>query len=264
MSTVYLLSLERARVRIVALALGFALFELVVGLSYASVDENAIRALVESLPPALQALAGGADVASPTGYAASGYLHPVALTVQAATAISMAALPARDAEGGAAELMLARPLQPARWLAAYALAALTGLAIVCAGGFLGGLAAATAVDDLSPVDAGPLALTLLGSFLMFASVGAVALLVASLSRSGGRAIGVAAGFLVIAYAVDYLAQVWSLARPLGGLSVLDYFDPSRALRTGGLPGGDVVVLAVLTLGLAVAAHVAVGRRDLTP
>lgn len=264
MRTILLLSLERARVRILALALGFALFELVVGVSYASVDENAIRALVESLPPALQALAGGAEVASPTGYAASGYLHPVALTVQAATAISMAALPARDAEGGAAELMLARPLAPARWLAAYALATLAGLAVVCAGGFVGGLLAATLVDDLGPVDTGPLALALLGSYLLFASVGAVALLVASLSRSAGRAIGIAAGSLVIAYAVDYLAQVWSLARPLGGLSVLDYFDPSRALRTGALPLGDVLVLLTLTIALGVAALVAVGRRDLTP
>ena len=53
MSTTLLLSLRRARARIVAMAIGFALFELVVGLSYASVDQNAIRSLVESLPPAL-------------------------------------------------------------------------------------------------------------------------------------------------------------------------------------------------------------------
>jgi hypothetical protein len=87
--TIYGLALERARVRILLLAVGFGLFELVVGLSYASVDQNAIRELVEALPPALRALAGS-DIASPTGYAGSGYLHPVALAVQAAAAISMA------------------------------------------------------------------------------------------------------------------------------------------------------------------------------
>lgn len=264
MRTILVLSLERARVRIVALALGFAVFELVVGLSYSSVDQNAIRALIDSLPPAIQALAGGVEVATPTGYTASGYLHPVALTIQAAAVISLAAAPARDAEDGVAELLLARPLAPARWLGAQALAAVAGLAVVCAGGYLGGLLAVTVVDDLAPVGAGALALALLGSLLLFASVGAVGLLVASASRSGARAIGIAGGFVVISYALDYLAQVWSLARPLGGLSVLDYYDPSRILGGGSLVGGDALVLVALTAALVAAAHVAVGRRDLTP
>ena len=112
--TVYGLALERARVRILLLALGFGLFEFVVGLSYASVDQNAIRQVVDALPPALRALAGSADIATPTGYAGSGYLHPVALAVQAAVAISMAAAPAREAEDGTAELVLSRPLPPHR------------------------------------------------------------------------------------------------------------------------------------------------------
>ena len=100
MRTIYALALGRVRVRLLLLALGFGLFELVVGLSYASVDQNAVRSLVDALPPALRALAGSADIATPTGYAGSGYLHPVALAVQAAAAISMAATPAREAEDG--------------------------------------------------------------------------------------------------------------------------------------------------------------------
>ena len=155
MRVVYGLALERARVRILLLALGFGLFEFVVGLSYASVDQNAIRQVVDALPPALRALAGSADIATPTGYAGSGYLHPVALAVQAAVAISMAAAPAREAEDGTAELVLSRPLPPHRWLAAHALAMATGLVVVVAGGYLGGLAAALTVDDLAPVQPRP-------------------------------------------------------------------------------------------------------------
>lgn len=264
MRTIYALALERSRARIVLLAVGFALFELVVGLSYASVDQNAIRQLVDALPPALRALAGSADIATPTGYAGSGYLHPVALAIQGAIAISMAAAPAREAEDGTAELVLSRPIPPARWLAAHALAMATGLAVVVAGGYAGGLAAAIAVDDLAPVHAGPLAAALIAGFLLFLSVGGVALLVASLVRTGGRAIGWAAGFLLVSYALDYLAQVWSIAEPLGPLSIFHYLDPPAILGRGTIGAEDVLALGGLALVTSVAALVLIERRDLTP
>ena len=264
MRAVFSLAWERARIRIVVLALGFALFELVVGLSYASVDQNAIRQLVDALPPALRALAGSADIATPTGYAGSGYLHPVALALPAAAAISMAAAPAREAEDGTAELVLSRPLPPPRWLGAHALAMATGLAVVVAGGYLGGLVASEIVGDLAPVDPGPLALALLGSYACFLAVGGVALLVASLVRSGGRVVAWASGFVIVSYAVDYLAQVWSVAEPLGPLSVFRYLDPPAVLRTGSLGVEDVAALGGLALVTTLAALVLVDRRDLTP
>lgn len=264
MRTVYLLALERARGRILLLALGFGLFEMVVGLSYASVDQNAIRALVDALPPALRALAGSADIASPTGYAGSGYLHPVALAIQGAVAISMSAAPARETEDGTAELVLSRPLPPARWLGAHFLAMATALAVVVAGGFAGGLVAALTVDDLSPVDAGPLAVAGLAAHLTFLAVGAVTLLVTSFVRTGGRAIGWAAGFLLVSYAVDYLAQVWTIAEPLGPLSIFFYLDPPAILGGAGLGARDALAPAGLAALTAALALVRVERRDLTP
>jgi ABC-type transport system involved in multi-copper enzyme maturation permease subunit len=246
------------------LAAGFALFEYVVGLSYASVDENAIRELLEALPPALRALAGSADLGTATGYLGSAYLHPVALAVQAAAAISMGAAPAREIEGGTAELVLSRPLPPARWLAAHALAMASGLAVVVCGGYAGGIAAALTVDDLSPVDPGPLALALLGGLLCFLAVGGVTLLVASLVRSGGRAVGWATGFLLVSFALDYLAQIWSVVEPLGPLSIFHYLDPPAVLLAGELGAEDVAVFCGLTLVTAAAALVLMGRRDLTP
>lgn len=246
------------------LALGFGLFELVVGLSYASVDQNAIRQLVDALPPALKVLAGSADIASPTGYAGSGYLHPVALAIQGAVAISMSAAPAREAETGTAELVLARPLSPTRWLGAHALAMATALFVVVAGGYLGGLAAALGVRDLEPVSAGSLAPAVTVGALCFLAVGGVALLVASLVRNGGRAVGCGAGFLLVSYALDYLAQVWSLAEPFGPLSIFFYFDPQAILRSGGAASGDVAALSGLALASTVGALLLVRRRDLTP
>jgi hypothetical protein len=261
---VYGLALERARVRILLLALGFGLVEFVVGLSYASVDQNAIRQVLDALPPALRALAGSADVASPTGYSGSAYLHPDALASHAANDNYMCAAPAREAEDGTAELVLSRPLPPHRWLAAHALAMATGLLAVVAGGYVGGLAAALAVDDLAPVDPGPLALALLAGFVCFLAVGGVTLLVASLVRTGGRAVGWATGFLLVSYAVDYLSQVWSVAEPLGPLSIFHHLDPPAILGSGSLAGGDLVALLGLAAATVAVALVLVDRRDLTP
>jgi len=256
------LSLLRARLRITVLAIGFGLFEFVVGLSYASVDANAIRSLVESLPPALRALSGSADVASAAGYLGAAYIHPVALTIQGALVISMATTPARDAETGAAELLLARPLPPWRWLAAQALAAALALAVVAAGGYAGGLAAALTVDDLSPVRASHLLAASATGALVFVAVGAVALLAAVLARGGARAVGWAAGFAVISYALNYLAEIWTVAEPLGPLSVFHHYDPGVITGTGEVGAGALLTLGGVALAAAAAAHVLVQRREL--
>jgi hypothetical protein len=258
---VFGLSLLRARVRILALAVGFCLFELVVGLSYASIDQNAVRTLVESLPPALRALSGAADVASATGYLGAAYIHPVALTVQGALVISMATAPARDTETGAAELILSRPIQPWRWLAAQGAAVAVALLVVATGGYLGGLVASLTVADLGEVRAEKLLLASAMGALMFLAVAGVALLAAVLARGGARAVGWAAGFTVISYALDYLAEIWSVAEPLGPLSVFHYYDPGLLAGSGTAATGDVLALGGLAVLAALAAHVLVQRRE---
>ncbi len=262
--TIYTLALERNRGRLVLLAIGFGLFEFVVGVAYASVDQNAIRSLVDALPPALRALAGSADIATATGYVGSGLLHPVALAIQAAVVISMGAAPARETEMGTAELVLARPLPPARWLAAHTLAMATALALVVLGGYIGALAAALAVADLAPVHVAPLAGALLAGYVCFLAVGGVTLLAASLVRTGARAVAWATGFLLVSYALDYLARLWTIAEPLGHLSIFSYLDPPAVLRRGSLDAGDLAALAALALVTAIAAHLVIERRDLTP
>ena len=264
MRTIYGLALERNRGRLVLLAIGFGLFEFVVGVAFASVDQNAIRSLVDALPPALRALAGSADIATATGYVGSGLLHPVALAVQAAIVISMGSAPARETEEGTAELVLSRPLPPARWMAAHTLAMATALAVVVLGGYAGALTAALAVTDLSPVHPAPLAGALVTGFVCFLAVGGVTLLAASLVRTGARAVAWATGFLLVSYALDYLARLWTVAKPLGGLSIFNYLDPPAVLRRGALDAGDIAALGALAVVTTVAAHLIIGRRDLTP
>jgi ABC-type transport system involved in multi-copper enzyme maturation permease subunit len=264
MGTVLALALLRSWRRVLAMAVGFGIFELIVGLSYASVDENKIRSLVEELPPAIRALASSADIASPSGYLGSGFYHPVALTLQAALVISMAAMAARDMEDGPAELMLSRPLPRWRWLLAHAAALVAGLIVVALGGWLGGAIAASTVDALAPVELGSLTLVSLGGFLCFLVVGAVALVTTVLSHTAGRAIGWAAAFALVSYALNYLAQVWTVVEPLGPLSVFHYYDPAKILGQADLPGADVLVMALGAALVGLAAHLTMQRRELAP
>lgn len=264
MTTVWWMSLQRARWRVVALTIGFGLFVFVVGLSYGSIDQNAVRAFVATLPPALRVLSGASDIASPDGYLGSAFVHPVSLSIQGALVISLATTLARDRESGAAELLLSRPLAPWRWLAGHTLAIATALVVVDAGGLTGALAARAAVDDLGTVDAGNLAWAVVQGGMVFAAVAGFALLMSVVTRRAAVAVGVAAGFVVGAYALNYLAQVWSVLRPVGVLSVFHRFDPGQLARTGMVPWTPVVATLGFAVVSTIAAAVVLSRSDLSP
>ena len=175
---------------------------------------------------------------------------------------SILMLTARDTESGAAELILSRPLAPWRWLLAQTFAVIIGLVVVAGGGYIGGLISTLVVNDLGSVGAGALLETSAGGVLVFAAVAGVALLASVVCRGGARALGYSAGFVVISYALNYLAQIWTLIQPLGRLSVFHYFDAGVVLGRGGLALSDVLVLAGIAVAAALVAHVVVERREL--
>ena len=261
MSTIWWLSLGRARARIAVLALAFGLFEFLVALSYAAVDQNVVRELYESLPPAIRAFAGAADIASPAGYLGSAYIHPIPLVIQGALAISMATAAARDLEEGAAELILSRPIRRWQWLLAQAAAMSAALVVVAAGGLAGGMVGIATVADLGAVSLGGLAIVSAGGCLLTLALGAVALAASAVARGGGRAVGWAAGFAIVSYALNYLAEVWRLIEPFGRLSVYWYYDPGVILSQSQMALSSVAVLAAVALIAGAVALVAIERRE---
>ncbi|MBM3664807.1 MAG: hypothetical protein FJW92_03305 [Actinobacteria bacterium] len=264
MRVVLSLALVRSLRRTLLLGLALGAFLFLVGLSYSSVDENQIRTLVESLPPALRAFVKGSDIASPSGYLGTTFIHPITLALMAAAGIAGGAASARDVETGVAELMLSRPLRRTAWLGAELIAMLIQVTIVAAMGFIGALIAISTVDALAPVSAGSLFITAVPLWLLFAGIGAVTVLAASFSRTGAKAIGWGTAFALAAYALDYLAQVWGLAEPLGPLSVMHWYRPAAILGQGTVPGSTWAVLigvAVVATGLALAVT---SRREVAP
>lgn len=264
MSVVLSLALRRSLRRTLLLGVALAAFLFLVGLSYATVDENQIRSLVESLPPALRAFVKGSDVASPAGYLGSGLIHPITLALMAATAIAGGAASARDVETGVAELMLSRPLRRTTWLGAEIIAMVVQVTIVTALGFVGAAIAVVSVDSLGPVSLSALVVTLLPLWLMFVGIGAVTVLASSFSRTGAKAIGWGTAFALVAYAIDYLSQIWTLAEPLGPLSVMHWYRPANILGDGSAPASTWLVLAGVAVVATVLALLVTSRREVAP
>ena len=264
MNVVLSLALRRSLRRTLLLGVALGAFLFLVGLSYATVDENQIRSLVESLPPAIRAFVKGSDVASPAGYLGSGLIHPITLALMAATAIAAGATSARDVENGVAELMLSRPLRRTAWLGAEIIAMVVQVTIVALLGLLGATIAVATVDSLAPVSLTSLAITIVPLWLMFVGIGAVTVLAASFSRTGAKAIGWGTAFALVAYAIDYLSQIWTIAEPLGPLSVMHWYRPANILGDGSAPASTWLVLAGVAIVATVLALFVTSRREVAP
>lgn len=264
MGVVLSLSLRRSLRRVLLLGLALGAFQFLVGLSFSSVDQNQIRSLVESLPPALQGLLRGADIATATGYLGATFIHPVTLAIMAATAIAGGGAAARDVESGVAELMLSRPLRRTAWLGAELLSMVIEVVVVGAMGCIGALIAVATVDSLSPVSVRALIVTALPLILLFIGVGAVTALAGAFSRTATRAIGWGTAFALIAYAIDYLAQMWSLAEPIGPLSVMHWYRPANILASGSASASTWLVLAGVAVTAGIAALLVTSRREVAP
>jgi len=264
MNVVLSLALRRSLRRTVLLGVALGAFLFLVGLSYATVDENQIRSLVESLPPAIRAFVKGSDVASPAGYLGSGFVHPITLALMAATAIAAGATSARDVETGVAELMLSRPLRRTSWLGAEIVAMVVQVTIVAVLGLLGATIAVASVDSLAPVSLTSLVITIIPLWLMFVGIGAVTVLASSFSRTGAKAIGWGTAFALVAYAIDYLSQIWTLAEPLGPLSVMHWYRPADILGDGSAPASTWLVLGGVAIVASALALLVTSRREVAP
>jgi hypothetical protein len=107
-------------------------------------------------------------------------------------------------------------------------------------------------------------LTTLPLILLFIGIGMVTAFAGSFARTGSKAIGWGTAFALVAYALDYLAQVWGVAEPLGPLSVMHWYRPASILGSASVPASTWLVLgavAAVAGGLALAVT---SRREVAP
>jgi ABC-2 type transport system permease protein len=260
--------LGRGLAGLVALIVGVALFELMQAPVVASFGGAVgITALIESLPPAFQAVARTrpefTTMAGLAGSLSAGFTHPlyIVLTLAAIVGLVSRSL-AGEMERGTILLTLSRPVSRAKLYASRVL----GLVIVCLLlvvasiiGLVAGLALARPDGELDYRNLLPLAIA---SFLLFWAIGGLALLASAAASTSGRVVGWAIGFVVVSYFVDYFAAIWTFLEPFAFLSIFNYFDPALALSTGEVPWRSVAVLGLVGLVGIVGGLVIFDRRDL--
>jgi ABC-2 type transport system permease protein len=249
---------DAARLTLVAGVLMLAMTALI-GLMWTAIGDQ-IAGLVSEMPPALNALIGGADMSTPVGWMDAEVGAMFAPGVVAGVAIVLVARAlAGEVEGHTLDLLLSAPVERSHvvvtkllgvWLAVVALdlLILVGYVVGAAlGGFdlpAEGLAAVTVQT------------TLLGWF-----AASVAALVAVWTGERRRSIALAAGVVGASYvAASFLPQYDALAW-LGRLSPWYAFNGASPLSEGFTPTHTVALLG-LSVAVGVLAVWLFQRRDL--
>jgi hypothetical protein len=145
--------------------------------------------------------------------------------------------------------------------ATLAIAAFLFVAVTVAALALGTFAGAAVTGRGAELGAGNLPIVWLNAFLLYGAIAAVSLAASVSFDRLAPAIGISLAFVLVAYFLDVIGQLWPDARPLQPLSLFHYLDPRSSLA--GLPvWEDFAVLAGVIVAAVAYALVLFPRRDL--
>jgi ABC-2 type transport system permease protein len=225
-----------------------------------TIDNPAMRDLLDNYPDALLEAINYTDIATAAGYLnATVYGLVVAMltvvySVQAGTRII-----AGDEEAGTLDLVLSHPLSRA-WLALQRFAAfLTGVAAVAIALLLI-LLLVSGPADLEGISLGSYLAMHLHLFLFATFFGAVAFAVGASTGRRGLAIGVGAGLAVFGFAANGILPQIEGMEWIKGFSPFDWLNGGSPLRNG-VQAGDVLIMSGLVVVLVVIGVWLFTRRD---
>ena len=258
-------TLAAARWRLAIVALGLALWGFLLPVVYAAFGAEFRGAVENGLFPGLFDVFtafGGANVFSLSGSVSIGLIHPIPIAMVAIFAIGQpVSAIAGERQRGTLEVLLARPISRRRLYATILGTTLLFVVATVTANVAGVVAGAVASGVAGELWLDRLALAWLNAVLLFAALAALALAASASFDRLGPALGLALGFTIVSYAVEFLAVVWPDIGWLRPWSIFSYFQPSEILA-GEIGPGDLAVLAAVG-----AAAVAYGlwvfpRRDL--
>ena len=247
---------------LLVMAAGVLLFEfLITRLAPAPDEVSWLSGLAALAPPQLVALAGG-DVAftSPGGVIALGYTHPFFLLLLGVWAVRVpSSALAGEIGRGTMDLLAGRPVTRSQLVISTFVGFALGLTLIVFAAWT-----ATAIGlSLRPlgVTGGRFVGVGAMAWLLFASFGAVSVLISATAREAGHAIAWISGVIATSFVLEYLARVWKPVAGLGPLSPFAYYRPQQIV-TSGVAASDVTRLAALMVVAIVAATLVFRRRDL--
>jgi ABC-2 type transport system permease protein len=253
---------RRNRLPLVPMAMGLALFQLLITRMAPAPDEISwMTRMMAMVPPQLLAIAGSDTGAlTPGGFLGIGYGHPFILLILSAWAVrvSSGAL-AGEIGRGTMDLLAARPVPRWQHVGAAQLAVVVGVALLAAAAWAG----TTVGLQLRPLGVSPWQMLRIAAmaWLLFVTFGAIGLAIAAGQRDGGSAMGWLSGVIATSFVLEYLARIWKPMSAFRPYSLFTYYDPQRVVRLG-VDGADVVKLAGVAVVALAVAIVVFRRRDL--
>jgi len=171
------------------------------------------------------------------------WVHPTVLTLLWANETMFCTrFPAGEIDRGTIDVLLALPLSRRRIYLCETIVFLGGGALMIGAGAIGYAIGSQAL----PVENRPafslIGLILFNLYCLYLAVGGVAFLISSLSERRGRAVFTVFTIVMASFLINFLAQFWAPAEPFAFLSVVEYYQPAKILRSGMLPLGDIAVL----------------------
>lgn len=202
------------------------------------------------------------NVLSPEGWLGFGYVHPFTLMLLVAWAVASAATAvAREVEDGTIEFLASRPVDRRVVLGARVTAWAAGSAVMLVAGYLGTVVGISFFEALSGF---PLAQALrfpLSLIPMLVLVGGVAFLASAGSSARSRVYGIAVGFTVGSYFLNFASTLWDPLEPVALLSFFHYVSPAEWARDG-IQWGPAAIMMLVGVALFGLALVVIDRRDL--
>lgn len=192
---------------------------------------------------------------------AFGFKHPLVLTVALSVVITVASVPAGERETGLLDLILARPVPRARYLAAHILLLLF-IALVFPLALLAGAATGVALtgrgDEAGWTQYIASAAALAPLLLL---VGAYALWFAAGAQRRGSAVAPAAALTLAFYMYEALSSMWQRLEPYEWASVFYFYSPVGQVTGEAGARGPLILLALAVTVFALA-FVRFGRQQL--
>lgn len=193
--------------------------------------------------------------------------HPMIIALLAAHAIIVCTrVLAGEVERGTIDVLLALPVSRFRLFCSETLAWALGAAIVLGALPLGSYIGSRFINPDFRPDWGRLFMVLPNLALVYAVIGAAALLGATISDRRVRAVVAVIIFTVLSVLINFLYTLdpsLAFTKNLRFLSLLDYYKPVAVLIDGRWPVRDMAILAAAAASLWAATAAILARRSVT-
>jgi len=191
------------------------------------------------------------------------FAHPLVIAIVWAHAISLCTrLPAGEIDRGTIDVLLSLPIsRTTLFIHDWVLCLASGL-IVLAIGFATNRLGSLFLEPAARIPAADLWRVVVNLFALFVAVAGLASLVSAWCSNRGAAVGLVTGYVLVAYLVNFLANLWPPANRVAFLSVMQYYSPHRLIASPAGFHADLLVLVIVGLVGAALGTILFARRDI--